>query len=167
MRTSFIVAANEREVIGKNDDLSWRLPADLGRFKRLTMGHVVVVGRRTRDSIAARLGPALPDRFTVVVSRKANASGDGVIFSSDAASALETAKSIEASASVGEVFVIGGTEVYTQLLDRVDRFCLTRVHQVDDGDAVMPENWLSPFIIAEKEPDQSDGQHSCPTYERR
>lgn len=167
MRTSFIVAANEREIIGKNDELPWHLPADLRRFKRLTMGHVVVVGRRTHDSIVARLGRSLPGRFTVVVSRQANASGDGVIFSSDAASALETAKSIEAFAGGDEVFVIGGAEVYVQLLDHVDRIYLTRVHQDDEGDAVMPANWLSPFTLVDKEPDQSDGQYSFLTYERR
>ncbi|MEU7823847.1 dihydrofolate reductase [Catellatospora sp. NPDC049133] len=166
MTVSLIVAADVNDVIGLEGDLPWTLPADLRRFKRLTTGHVVVMGRRTHESILARLGRPLPERFSVVVSRRARGTGDSnVLFQADLPSALTVARGIEAFADRDEVFIIGGAQIYAQTLDQVDRVYLTRVHKEVAGDAVMPADWLKPFTLVEEEAHPDDG-YSFLTYER-
>lgn len=161
MRTSLVVAADENDVIGLGDGLPWHLPEDLRRFKRLTLGHVVVVGRRTHEGIVARLGHPLPGRFTVVVS---GAEVPGTVATQrDPRAALALAQAVEQFAGRDEVFVIGGAMVYTALLDAVDRVYLTRVNRTVDGDTAMPAGWLSGFTVTDKEP--GDG-YTFLTYER-
>jgi dihydrofolate reductase len=167
VRTSLIVAADEGDVIGRANGLPWHLPADLRRFKRLTLGHVVVTGRRTYDGIVERLGRPLPGRFSVVVTSSPGRSGDrGVAFQPDAVAALNLARDIEAFAGRDEVFVIGGAQIYAQLLDEVDRVYLTRVHRRTDGDAVMPAGWLAPFSLLDSEEGGPDREMTFLTYER-
>lgn len=168
MRTSLIVAADEDDVIGVGNDLPWDLPDDRRRFRRLTLGHVVVAGRRTHDSIVARLGRPLDGRFTVVVTRRpAAAGGAGVVFQPDVASALAVARGIESFAGRDEIFVIGGAQIYAQALDEVDRVYLTRVHLRAGGDAAMPPGWLKPFVPAgEERAAGPDGRFSLLTYDR-
>ncbi|HEX6870629.1 MAG TPA: dihydrofolate reductase [Micromonosporaceae bacterium] len=165
MNLSLIVAADEHDVIGRGNDLPWHLPEDLRRFKRLTLGHVVVAGRRTHDAIVDRLGRALPGRVTVVVSRRAARSGDGVVYQPDLTSALGAAETIETFANGHEVFIIGGADIYTQTLPLVSRIHLTRVHDRVDGDVRMPAGWLEPFILVERE--APGPQFSFETYQRR
>jgi dihydrofolate reductase len=166
VRTSLIVAADEADVIGVAGGLPWHLPDDLRRFKRLTLGHAVVAGRRTHESILVRIRRPLPGRFTVVVTRRSHPGHGSVVFQPDVASALDVARGIEEFAGREEVFVIGGAEVYAQTLDEVDRVYLTRVHQRTGGDAAMPSGWLTPFSLVEREDHAPDGQFSFLTYER-
>jgi dihydrofolate reductase len=183
--TSLIVAAAENEVIGAAGVLPWHLPEDLRRFRQLTTGHAVVLGRVTHESIVARLGRALPGRTSVVVSSRGmpgrdgaamagRGAGDGeVAWAGSMAAAMAAARAAEArgggrAASGGEVFVLGGASVYEQALPEVDRVYLTRVHREATGDTSMPDGWLDGFVLVGRDhrPD-ADGGFSWLEYERR
>jgi dihydrofolate reductase len=182
--TSLIVAASENEVIGADGALPWHLPADLRRFRALTTGHVVVLGRVTHESIVKRLGKPLPGRTSVVVSSRGSAgpgagetaarSGAEVAWADSVAAAMATARVAEAASAEraaeagGEIFVLGGASVYEQTLPEIDRVYLTRVHRGVAGDTSMPAGWLADFELVSREhrPD-TDGGFSFLVYERR
>jgi dihydrofolate reductase len=136
MQTISLIAAIARNgVIGRGAEIPWRLPADQQRFKRLTMGRPIVMGRRTHESI----GRALPGRRNIVVSRR-----PGYL-----AAGCETAASFEqalALAGEGEVFVIGGADLYRAALPLADRLYLTVVDLAPEGDVEFPPydpgNWI-------------------------
>jgi dihydrofolate reductase len=121
------VAANG--VIGKDGSLPWHLPDDLRHFKRLTNGHVLVMGRRTFDSI----GRPLPGRTTIVVTRQPQWHADGVRTAEDVADALAQATQLDA-----EVFVAGGHEIFREAMPVADAMVLSRVDARPDGDTVFP-----------------------------
>lgn len=125
---SLIVAADERGGIGRDGGLPWRLPEDLKRFKALTMGKPIVMGRRTWDSI----GRPLPGRRSLVVSRQRGLEIPGA----EVASSLEDA--LQAAGDVPEVCVIGGAELYRAALPRADLIHLTRVHATVAADTFLP-----------------------------
>ena len=126
MQISIIVAVSQNGVIGKDNQLIWRLPDDLKRFKRLTLGHPMIMGRKTYDSI----GKPLPGRTSIVVSRNPNLSIEGVLVANTFEEALEKA----AFTGADEVFVIGGGNIYEESLQLADKIYLTDVHTVIDGD---------------------------------
>ena len=164
---SLIVAATPDEVIGAAGDLPWHLPGDLLRFKRLTAGHTVVVGRLTQESIVRRLGRPLPGRITVVVtSAPALSLGpDTPLHAASVPQALDLAARYEPA---GEVFVIGGAQVYRAALPRVDRIYLTRVHATVEGDTGLPPDWLDGFTPRSREPGTPGEfpEHTFLVYER-
>jgi dihydrofolate reductase len=123
-RLTLIVARARNGVIGANGRLPWRLPEDLAHFRRTTMGHPIVMGRRTWESI----GRPLPGRRNVVISRQPGftAAGAEVVADLDAALAL--------CAGAGEVFVIGGAQVYHEALPRAQRLVLTEIDAEFAGD---------------------------------
>lgn len=133
MRLSLITAVADNGVIGQGNDIPWRLPEDWKRFKATTMGHHLLMGRRTWESI----GRALPDRTTVVISRGRPAVPEGVLI----ASSIDEAIEIASASHDDEAFVAGGAEIYRQALDRADRIYLTRVHASFAGDTLFPD-WL-------------------------
>ncbi|SEG89627.1 dihydrofolate reductase [Thermomonospora echinospora] len=147
MIVSLIVAAAANEVIGRDGDIPWHLPGDLRRFRRLTSGHAVVMGRLTHESILSRLGRPLPGRTSVVVSRTLR-EAPGVLVAPSVPEALRIAREQETG---GQIFVIGGASVYREALDAVDRVHLTRVHQDFTGDTAMPGNWLDGFTEVSRE----------------
>ena len=128
-RVSLIVAMAKNRVIGANNTLPWHLPADLKHFKTLTMGHHIVMGRKTYDSI----GKPLPGRTSVVVTRNANYAPPGVVV----VNSLESA--ISACADDEEIFVIGGAELYRQAIVLADRIYLTEIDADIPGDAHFTE----------------------------
>lgn len=130
MNLTLVVAAAENGVIGRDGDLPWRLPADLAHFKQVTLGHPIVMGRRTWESI----GRPLPGRENIVVSRNREyaAQGARVVASLDAA--VDLARGLGAS----ELMVIGGAGLYAAALPMADRILLTRVHAEVSGDTSMP-----------------------------
>ena len=125
---SLIVAASANNVIGAQGELPWRLPDDLRRFKEVTMGKPIVMGRKTWESI----GRALPGRQNIVITRQEDfvAEGCDVVGSVDAA--------LAAAGDAAEVMVIGGSQVYALFLPDADRLYLTRVHAEVEGDAFFP-----------------------------
>jgi dihydrofolate reductase len=128
MGLSLIVARASNGVIGKDNQLPWRLPADLKYFKAVTMGKPIVMGRKTFESI----GRPLPGRQNIVVSRNPDFMSDGitVVHSVEAA--------IAAANEAAEIMLIGGTELYTLSLSLADKVYLTEIHQDFDGDARFP-----------------------------
>lgn len=133
MKVSMIVAAAQNGVIGRNNELPWRLPEDLKYFKSVTMGKPVIMGRKTHESI----GRPLPGRLNVVISRQPRASDDPNlrwVDSIEAALALVRREQPEAA----EVIIMGGEEIYRQSLPLADRIYLTRVAADVDGDAFFP-----------------------------
>jgi dihydrofolate reductase len=141
---------SENRVIGRDNALPWHLPADFKRFKALTTGHTLIMGRKTFDSI----GKALPGRRTIVLTRVRDWQKAGV----DVVHDLETA--IQSAASDREVFVAGGADVYRQALPRADRIYLTVVHAEVRGDAQFPEIDPHEWNLAEEEHHPSDERNA-------
>lgn len=131
MRISLIVAMARNRVIGRDNRLPWRLPADLRRFKELTMGHTLLVGRKTFESI----GRPLPGRKMLVVSRREGYAPEGVRVAHSVQEALDLAR----AEGEPELFVGGGAEIYRQTLPVADRLHLTRIEEDVPGDAYFPE----------------------------
>jgi len=117
--------------IGKAGTLVWRLPNDLKRFKKLTTGHPIIMGRKTYQSI----NRPLPDRTNVVVTRDANLEIPGCIVVHSAIEAIKRAKEFDQE----EIFIIGGAELYKETLSLADRLYVTVVDMYVDGDAFFPE----------------------------
>lgn len=155
MTLTLIVAVARNGVIGVDGGLPWRLPGDLPRLKALTMGHVLIMGRKTFDSI----GRPLPGRTTVVVTRQVDWSFEGVHVVASVPEALRLAGSID-----DDVFVLGGAEIYAQTLDQADRIELTEVHATPAGDTYFPSvDWSMWREVAREHQDGFD----YVTYVRR
>ena len=131
-RLVMIVAASENDVIGVDGDLPWKLSADLRRFKKLTMGHAIIMGRKTFESI----GRLLPDRKTIILTRNGSFTFPGATVVHSLSSAREQANSDSVQ------FLVGGAEIYRMALPEVDEIQLTRVHVELEGDTILPPiNW--------------------------
>jgi len=126
MKISFVVAIADNDVIGINGGLPWDIPGDMKFFKDTTMGHPIIMGRKTHESI----GRPLPGRHNIVVTRNTDYHAEGctVVNSMDAAFLL-------AARETEEAMVIGGAEVYNLSMDQADRIYLTEVHATPSGDA--------------------------------
>jgi dihydrofolate reductase len=129
-RLTLVAAVADNGVIGNAGDIPWRIPADFAHFKSLTLGHVLVMGRATYDSI----GRALPGRTTIVLTRDPGWTADRVLVAGSLDEALDLAADLP-----GEVFVAGGAEVYAQALDRAHAQVLTEVHLSPAGDTRYPD----------------------------
>lgn len=130
MKLTIIVAVAENGVIGRGSELPWRLPADFRHFKRATMGHHLLMGRRTFESI----GRALPGRTTVVISRGRPELPEGARRAGSLAEAIAIAR----DAGDDEAFVAGGAAIYRRALPLADRMLLTRVAAFPEGDVEFP-----------------------------
>jgi dihydrofolate reductase len=152
MKLSLIAAVADNRVIGQGNDIPWRLPEDWKRFKATTMGHHLLMGRRTWESI----GRALPGRTTVVITR-----GD-LDLPAAVASAASLDAAIEHARAAGdnEAFIAGGAEIYRQSLDRVDRLYLTRVHASPDGDTFFPDWDRQDWTVVSSERHEPDDRHT-------
>jgi len=132
MNISLIVAASENNAIGKGGKLPWHLPDDLRRFKELTMGHPIIMGRKTHESI----GRALPNRRNIVITRQKGLILEGCDVVGSLKEALNAAQTPQ---PLVEVFVIGGGEIYQQALPLANKIYFTRVHAEVNGDTFFPE----------------------------
>ncbi len=129
MKIAIIVAMTEKRVIGKENRLPWRIPEDLKRFKKLTMGHTVIMGRKTFESI----GKPLPGRANVVISRNPDFQAPGTVIIRSLEEALDRCRNED------EVFVIGGSSLYRAALPLADRLYVTLVHGDFEGDTYFPD----------------------------
>ena len=156
--TVTIVAAGARNgVIGVDGGLPWHLPDDLRRFKELTLGHILVMGRKTYESI----GHPLPGRATIVVTR--NASWDSGAAEVRVAGSVSDAMEAAAALDDDEVFVVGGAQVYAAALPLADRLELTWVDAEPEGDTTFPElDWRDWRQVRREEADGA----AYATYER-
>ena len=150
-RVSLIAAVAENGVIGVNNALPWRLPADLKRFRVLTSGHHIIMGRKTCES----LGRPLRDRVNFVVSKNPGFDCEGFI----------VVRSIEAAFSAvprdDEAFVIGGASLYHQALPRADHIYLTLVHAEFNGDTRFPDFDRDDWQELERVEHTPDTRHAC------
>ncbi|QRK13101.1 dihydrofolate reductase [Archangium violaceum] len=159
MTLSAIVAMASNRCIGRDNTLPWRLPADLKRFKQLTMGHTLILGRKTYESI----GRPLPGRTMVVVTRQRDYAPEGVQVVHSLEQALEQARGDD------EAFIGGGADLYRQAMERVQRLYLTRIEREYEGDAFFPEVNLSGWrLLAEEHhpATATEPPFSFLTYER-
>ena len=161
MTISIIAALASNNVIGQGNRMPWHLSADLKRFKALTMGHHLIMGRKTFASI----GRPLPGRTTIVVTRQDDFRADDVVAAPSIDRALDIAR------GDAEVFIAGGAEIYEQMIHRADRMYLTRVHAEVDGDAVFPDfDDVTEWSLTDSEHHEPDEKNPLPysflTYER-
>ncbi len=143
---SLIVAASANNVIGAQGELPWRLSDDLRRFKEVTMGKPIVMGRKTWDSI----GRPLPGRQNIVITRQDDFAAEGC----DVVGSVDEA--LSATGDAAEVMIIGGSQVYALFLPRADRLYLTRVHAQIDGDAFFPAIGESEWRLVREEHHAAD-----------
>ncbi len=157
MPVTIVAAVARNGVIGVDGGLPWHLPDDLRRFKALTLGHVLVMGRKTYESI----GRPLPGRTTVVVTRNAawDAGSEEVVVAPGLEEAVRAATAID-----DEVFVVGGAQVYADALPLTDRLELTLVDDEPDGDTTFPAVEWDDWVEVGRE--HGDGL-AYVTYERR
>ena len=140
-RLVIVVARAENGVIGKGGGLPWRLSSDLKFFRKVTMGKPLIMGRKTYESI----GKPLDGRDNIVVTRNPDFTGQGIFVVSTVERAIELAQEKAVERGVDEIAIIGGAEIYNQILPSTDLIMLTEVHAAPDGDTWFPElkeqNW--------------------------
>ncbi len=160
MAVSIIVAMAENNVIGRDMDLPWHISADLKRFKTLTMGHHIVMGRKTYESI----GRLLPGRTTVIITRQQDYQVEGAVV----VHSLEHARQVAAEDS--ELFIIGGGQIYEIGLPYADKLHVTRVHTKVEGDTRFPsvcwDEWQ--LINAERHlaDEKNDHDYTFESYQK-
>lgn len=161
MTVSIIAAVSDNNVIGRHNAIPWHLSTDLKRLKTLTMGHHMLMGRKTFES----LGRPLPGRTIVIITHDPSYKPDGVL----TAHSLEQA--IDLASLDDEIFVAGGAQIYEQALHRADRMYLTRVHVEVEGDAFFPDfDDVTEWNLVDSEHCEADDKNEYPysflTYER-
>jgi dihydrofolate reductase len=142
---SLLVAVARNGVIGRDNKLPWHLPADLKRFKQLTLGQPVIMGRKTYDSILEQLGKPLPGRDNIVITRNIDFQAPGCKIAGSLQEAIRLAGEAE------EIWVIGGGQIFTEALALADRVYMTWVHADVPGDAYFPEADWSKWNITFRE----------------
>jgi len=145
LKVSILVAMGNNREIGLDNKLPWHVPEDLKNFKLLTLGHHIILGRKTHESILASFGKPLPQRKTIVVTRNSTYQAADCLVVSDIASAVEIAKAKGES----ELFICGGAEIYSQALPYADKLYLSRINYSGPADAYLPPFDLSSFSIIE------------------
>ena len=149
-----IAAVSENNVIGHGNALPWRIPEDLARFKALTLGNTLIMGRKTFESI----GRPLPRRTTVVLTRRKGFAAAGVLVAHDPEEALSLVKGPAA-------FVAGGADVYRLFLPFASKLFLTRVHGVYDGDTYFPPFDADQWSLVSSEPSSRPATEPSITFE--
>jgi dihydrofolate reductase len=150
-RITLIAAMGRNRAIGLDNGLPWHISEDLRRFRRLTMGHVLILGRKTFESIGSR---PLIGRSLVVVSRRSRRETEtqkGVEWAGSVEEALALAKRISEAGGCDEIFVAGGAEIYRQTLPVADRLHLTLIEEDFPGDAYFPEYDPAQWTLVERE----------------
>jgi dihydrofolate reductase len=163
MKLTIIAAFANNNVIGMNNQLIWHLPADLKRFKELTMGKTLIMGRKTFESI----GKPLPGRKTIIVTRNSDYYAEGCEVASSLKDALCKVK------EEGEVFVAGGGEIYRQVINLhfTRKLYITRIYANFEGDSFFPEISTEKWELVDREDRPIDEKNQYPfaflTYKRR
>lgn len=160
---SIIVAASSNNVIGKSNDLPWSLPSDLKRFKTLTTGKPVLMGRKCWESIPVKFRP-LPNRLNIVITRDESYTAEGCEIRHNLKDAIE-----EFSKDVEELFVIGGSEIYKESFPYANKLYLTRISEEVEGDiyleGLVPSDWL--MVAFEGPYNESDLNYTFQDYEKK
>ena len=159
---TIIVAKAENNVIGNDNQLIWHLSSDLKRFKQLTSGHPIIMGRKTYDSI----GKPLPNRTNIVITRNSDFKVEGILTTNSLHEAIEKGKEIDS-----EIFIIGGGNIYAQAMDWADVLEVTEVHHDFKGDTRFPEIeekiWKEVAREKFEKDEKNEFDYSFVRYERR
>ncbi|MBU8906581.1 dihydrofolate reductase [Desertibacillus haloalkaliphilus] len=157
---SFMVAMDQNRLIGKDNDLPWRLPADLAYFKKVTMGKPIVMGRKTHESI----GRPLPGRENIIITRNEDYQAEGC-------TVVNSVAEIERFDDDTEVFVIGGAEIFKETLPIADRLYITLIEEEFEGDTYFPEIKEDEWELTSEERGTTDEKnrhkHRFLVYERK
>jgi dihydrofolate reductase len=141
IRIAMIAGVAENGVIGNEQTIPWRVPSDMAFFKQTTMGKPIVMGRKQYETV----GRPLPGRSNIVITRQKGYAPDGVLVFHDIDSALKKAGEIALSDGADEIMIIGGGELYAQLMARADRLYISHIDLSPEGDvrfpAIKPEDW--------------------------
>ncbi|MDD2222140.1 MAG: type 3 dihydrofolate reductase [Gammaproteobacteria bacterium] len=163
---SLIVAATRNQVIGRDNQMPWHLPADLRYFKQRTLGKPIIMGRKTWES----LGRPLPGRLNIVISRQADVELDGAEIFADLATAIQRGQEWATQQGVDEVMIIGGGQLYQHALSLAQRVYLTRIDLELEGDTFFPvldpQQWLQTDAQAHPAQEQQPG-YSFEVWQRR
>ena len=154
MQIVLVVAKSENNVIGADGDLPWRISADLKHFKAVTMGHPIIMGRKTWDSI----GRPLPGRRNIVITRRENLVIDGV----DVVKSIDAALDLCRDDDAEKAMIVGGGQIYADIMDRADVIELTEVHTEIDGDTFFPP--IDPSVWAETARETIPAADDTPSY---
>jgi dihydrofolate reductase len=155
----FIIAAlGDNNVLGKNNTLLWKQKADMQRFRQLTTGKTVIMGRKTFDSI----GKPLPNRNNIVITRNSTWRHPGAITTPSLQHALEAAERFNT-----DIYIIGGAEIYTLALPHIDELHITRVRCSKSGDAFFPEIRDHEWRLVDEEPHSPDIENEFPYIFRK
>lgn len=150
---SIIVAMANNNVIGKDNDFPWHISADLARFKKLTLGNVVIMGRKTFDPhLLKRLGKPLPGRTNIIITRDTNYKYPGLLVTHSLEAAIQKAGN-------KDIFIIGGEQIYKLALPVVDRIYITSISADINGDAFFPEIDYKVFKETARENHQKDDKN--------
>jgi len=160
MIISLIAAVAENNVIGKNNDLPWHLPADMKYFRDVTMGHSVIMGRKNYDSIPLKYRP-LEGRTNIVVTRQKDFKAEGCIVVNSVEDALQEAGKKSSSVS-REVFIIGGADIYRQTMEVADKIYYTKIHHSFEGDAFFPVINESKWKLLSRKDIPADAKNKFP-----
>lgn len=166
-RITLVAAVARNRVIGADGGLPWHIPSDLKRFRAVTMGRPVMMGRRTFESI----GKPLDGRTNIVVTGRADFSRDGVVVAHSIEAAMRAAREDAKRRETAEIAVIGGATIYEQTIGDADRLAVTEVHAAPDGDAFFPPIDAETWREVEREPiartDRDSHSATFVLYERR
>lgn len=166
MIISMIAALSQNRVIGKNNDLPWKLPDDMKFFMEKTKRHPVIMGRKNYDSIPPKFKP-LPDRTNIVVTRQKNFEAPGCLVVDSLEKALSKAGNVETN----EIFIIGGAEIYKLGLPYANRLYLTEIQATIDGDTFFPVFDLDVWRETSRHHHEMDQRHAYSfdfvTYDKR
>lgn len=155
MRISAIAAIAEKSrALGKDNKLLWRISSDLKRVRELTMGHPIIMGRKTMEHIIATAGKALPGRTNIVISRDVNLHREGFVVVKSIAEAIEVAKKSPGSE---EAFVFGGAQIYQLSLPQIQRLYLTVVQDDPQADAFFPDYSEFKTVVVKSEEMNDNG----------
>ncbi|MBR0784102.1 dihydrofolate reductase [Bradyrhizobium iriomotense] len=167
MEVVFVVAIAENGVIGAGNAMPWRMKSDMARFKALTIGKPVIMGRKTFESLPRR---PLPGRTNIVITRDADYRAAGAVVTTSSAAAGDVALGDALRRSVTEIAVIGGAEIFRQWLDRADRLEITEVHARPEGDThfdIDKAEWDEVARIRHPAGPDDSADFSYVTYRRR
>ena len=149
---SLVVAVSENNAIGKNNQLLWHLPNDLKFFKNTTWGGVVIMGRKTFESV----NKPLPGRTNIVITKQVNWTSENVIVVNSIEAAIQKAKDLNFKA----IFIIGGGEIYKESMSIADKIYLTKVHTTIEGDTFFPELQMNQWKMISNKDFSSDEKHA-------
>jgi dihydrofolate reductase len=148
-KISLIVAMADNRVIGKQNDIPWNIPGEQKRFKEITTGHPIIMGRKTYESI----GRVLPNRPNIIITRDENFKVDGATVCHNLDEALVKARELDQD----EIFVIGGGQIYQEAMPIAHRLYLTRIHKQIDGEVFFPDYSKFTKVVSTEEHEMEDG----------